>query len=76
MLEVKLFAGLELKSWLSLRQNLVEYRPGLTLGDAIDSLGLPRAAAAILMVNGHQSRLDTELHDGDRVALFPPVGGG
>jgi len=76
MVEVKLFAGLELKSRLSLRQNLVEYRPGLTLGDAIDSLGVPRAAVAIFMVNGRQSSLDTELRDGDRVGLFPLVGGG
>ena len=76
MVEVRLFAGLELKSRLSVRRNLIEPRPGLTLGDAIDSLGVPRAAVAILMINGRQSRLDTELQDGDRVALFPLVGGG
>ena len=76
MVEVKLFAGLELKSRLSTRQNMVEYRPGLSLGDAIDSLGVPRAAVAIFMVNGRQSSLDTELRDGDRVGLFPLVGGG
>jgi molybdopterin converting factor small subunit len=76
MVEVKLFAGLELKSRLSLRWNMVEYQPGLTLGEVIDSLGVPREAVAIFMVNGRQSRLDTELGDGDRVGLFPLVGGG
>jgi len=34
------------------------------------------AAVAIFMVNGRQSSLDTELRDGDRVGLFPLIGGG
>ncbi len=76
MIEVNLYAGLELRSKSRARTNPVADRPGLTLEEAIDSLGIPQGAVAIALVNGHQARLDTELHDGDRVALFPPVGGG
>lgn len=76
MIEMKLYAGLELKSTLGQRTNSIESRAGLTLAGAIDSLGIPRGAVAIAMVDGRQATLDAELRDGDRVALFPPIGGG
>lgn len=39
-------------------------------------IGIPRAEIKIVMVNGRQSALSATVHDGDRVAYFPAVGGG
>lgn len=47
-----------------------------TVRDLAESLGLPLGEIAIIMVNGMHADLDTALADGDRVALFPAVGGG
>ena len=43
----------------------------------IESLGLPVAEVAIAVVNGRAVSLEEALvADGDRVQLYPPVGGG
>ncbi|MDR3361390.1 MAG: MoaD/ThiS family protein [Desulfovibrio sp.] len=39
-------------------------------------LGIPENETKIIMVNGRQAALRDPLSDGDRVALFPAVGGG
>lgn len=54
----------------------VEAAPGLTVGGLIDQLGLEAKDVKIIMVNGRASPPETPLKDGDRVGLFPPVGGG
>ena len=36
----------------------------------------PRTEAKIIFVNGIGVEKDALLHDGDRVGIFPPVGGG
>jgi molybdopterin converting factor small subunit len=44
--------------------------------DAAGRLGIERKDVAILLVNGRDGRWDGALAEGDRVSLFPPVGGG
>ncbi|MDO5536803.1 MAG: MoaD/ThiS family protein [Desulfovibrionaceae bacterium] len=39
-------------------------------------IGIPDAQIKIIMVNGRQSKRETVVRDGDRVAYFPAVGGG
>ena len=50
--------------------------PGETVGGLIDRLAIPRDEVKIVFVNGLATELDRELADGDRVGIFPPVGGG
>lgn len=38
--------------------------------------GLDPAEIKVVMVNGRSRTLDEPVADGDRVAFFPPVGGG
>ena len=54
----------------------LDHRPGLTVSRALESLGIPAKEVKIIMVNGIHASLDHELSDGDRLGLFPPVGGG
>ena len=49
--------------------------PG-TVGDLIRALGIPAGEVAIIFINGAHAAEDTVLRDGDRVGLFPAVGGG
>jgi molybdopterin converting factor small subunit len=39
-------------------------------------IGIPEDAVTISLVNGLRQPLDYMLKDGDRVGLFPPLGGG
>jgi molybdopterin converting factor small subunit len=41
-----------------------------------DELGVPLDEVKIVFVNGITRRFDHVLADGDRVGIFPPVGGG
>ena len=45
-------------------------------GDIIRHLDIPQEEVAILLINGFHKKPETEVRDGDIVALFPPVGGG
>jgi len=46
------------------------------VGDVIKILGLPDKSVKLIFINGVHAALHTALKDGDRVGLFPPVGGG
>lgn len=50
--------------------------PGDTVGTVVDRLGIPLDDLKLVFVNGVHSPLETPLTHGDRVGLFPAVGGG
>ena len=47
-----------------------------TAGDLVRALGIPAEEVAIIFVNGTHATEATALQAGDRVGLFPAVGGG
>jgi molybdopterin converting factor small subunit len=49
---------------------------GATVADLLARFGLAAGEARILLVNGRSQPPSHPLAGGDRVALFPPVGGG
>jgi len=49
---------------------------GSTVKDILIQLGIPEADAKIILVNGRGKKIDGELKDGDRLAIFPAVAGG
>ncbi len=78
-IEVRLFATLR------------RFRPGLEVGEPVrlevdegmtvrraleEVLGIPPGVVKAVFVNDTYSELDRILADGDRVGVFPPVGGG
>jgi len=46
------------------------------IGDLLRELGIADGEVAIIFVNGAHATESTALRDGDRVGLFPAVGGG
>jgi len=50
--------------------------PGETAGDVIKRLGIAPEMVAVLFLNGMHAAPDRTLSDGDRLSLFPAVGGG
>ncbi|MDZ7759370.1 MAG: MoaD/ThiS family protein [Desulfovermiculus sp.] len=49
---------------------------GSTVADLTSSLEADQEEIKVAFVNGKHAPMTTQLQDGDRVALFPAVGGG
>ena len=49
---------------------------GATVGRLIEHLDLPRDQVKVIFVNNIIRKADCHLTDGDRIGIFPPVGGG
>ncbi|MDY6878818.1 MAG: MoaD/ThiS family protein [Desulfatiglans sp.] len=70
----------------ALRQLISGYSPmhgielyvakGTTVADVCKELNIPVDDIKIVMVNGRNQSLDYRLQGDERVALFPPIGGG
>lgn len=78
-IEVALFAALAryLPAGSADRSVTLEFPTAITLAEVLSHLGIPREGAHLVLVNGvHQPDHSVQLHDGDRVAVFPPLAGG
>jgi molybdopterin converting factor small subunit len=76
--EVKVFSGLEkLIPGARFGQPIkVDITERFTIRTLLKNLNIPEKDVYIILVNGVNKVLDETLADGDRIALFPPVGGG
>jgi molybdopterin synthase sulfur carrier subunit len=72
---------------ISLYANLRNRRPDLadrgsaateatTIGELLAELDIAEAEAAIVFLNEKRAGLESELRDGDKVGIFPLLGGG
>jgi sulfur-carrier protein len=50
--------------------------PGTTVADVVRALDIPEKYAKLIFINNIRRENDTPLQDGDRLGIFPPVGGG
>ena len=50
--------------------------PGTSVANLMEALGMSAEAVKVIFVNGRHVDQGHVLADGDRVALFPAVGGG
>ena len=55
---------------------IVECDEGTSLAEFIKQLDVPLKEVKIIFVNGVHASEDDVLKEGDRVGVFPPVGGG
>lgn len=49
---------------------------GTAIRELIAELGLPQEEAKLIFIDGIKGTLDSVLQGGERVGIFPPVGGG
>ena len=54
----------------------IDVKDGLCVKDMIQKLKIPADLIKLIFINGVHAKRDTILKDGDRLGLFPPVGGG
>jgi molybdopterin converting factor small subunit len=47
-----------------------------TVQELIKSLNLPGDIPKIVLINGRQTEVDLQLHEGDTISIFPPLAGG
>jgi sulfur carrier protein len=71
--EIRLFASLQKYGG---QQGELELAEGATVGDCLESAGIPPSEVAIVLVNGRHAKNDQPLNDGESIALFPPIAGG
>ncbi|MCX8007864.1 MAG: MoaD/ThiS family protein [Coriobacteriia bacterium] len=75
--ELALFASLRryLPEGAHGHERTIDLPDGTTVGQVIALLHLPDEPR-VVFVNGRHAPDDQRLHDGDRLAVFPPVAGG
>ncbi|MEX1297779.1 MAG: MoaD/ThiS family protein [Desulfotignum sp.] len=71
---LKLFATLA--PYLPENADHFQIEDGTTVEDLIEALQLPSDAVKLIFVNGRKQERTHALKSGDRLGLFPPVGGG
>ncbi len=71
--EIKLFAGLQK---FMPNAEKVELDNNCTVLDLLEKIGINSSEVAITLVNGRHVDLDQRLHEGETVAIFPPIAGG
>jgi molybdopterin converting factor small subunit len=77
-IEVRLFANLAqmLPPGSQNKRAKMTVENGTTIGGLLNILKINHGITKILMVNGVQKVIETELHEGDVVSVFPPIAGG
>lgn len=77
-IEVNLYATLKryMKKEAGGKSSVMDVEDGVFVKDVIQKLKIPADSVKLIFINGVHAKRDTILKDGDRLGLFPPVGGG
>lgn len=77
-IEVTLYATLSqyLPTGSQSHKASMECADGVTVGQVIDQLGIPKPHPTMVLINGLHAGEDTPLKEGDLLTLFPPLAGG
>jgi len=73
-ISINLFATLSKYSPSSADKYPIE--PGTTVQNLLQELGVPETDAKLIFIDGIKSNLTSPLQGGERVGIFPPIGGG
>jgi sulfur carrier protein ThiS len=72
-LTIRLFANFRVGRF---KEESREYGSPPTVRDIVQELGIPDSEVGIIFINGRNAVMDQALAEGDRLSLFPLVGGG
>jgi len=77
-IEVNLYATLKryMENGTGGKSSVIDVEDGTCVKDIIQKLKIPGDLVKLIFINGVHAKRDTILKDGDRMGLFPPVGGG
>lgn len=73
-IQLKLYATLQ--AFLPPEGEYYPITPGMTVQELLSQLNLPVDSAKLIFVDGRKADLWSKLDGGERVGIFPPVGGG
>ncbi len=71
---IKLFATL--KQFTPVASERYSIRPGITVKKLLEELGVPQEEVKLVFIDGVKSELGFVLKGGERIGIFPAVGGG
>jgi sulfur carrier protein ThiS len=71
---LRLYATLQ--AYLPPAGEIVPIAPGMTVQELLAQLNLPLEEAKLIFIDGLKADLLSRLNGGERVGIFPPVGGG
>ena len=74
LIQIKLFATL--RQFAPPDADKYRIEPGMSIQNLLKQLGIPEKKAKLVFVNGVKVNLTAVLNGGERVGMFPPVGGG
>jgi len=73
-IQLKLYA--DLRRFAPADGENVPIEPGTTVRELLHRLALPEEKAKLIFIDGTQADPSATLQGGERVGIFPPVGGG
>lgn len=76
MIRIDLRLFVTLSGYLPENNECLEIHEGTTVDKLIRDLGIPDELVKLIFINGKRQDKAHHLKQGDRVGLFPPVGGG
>ena len=77
MAQVKVNLYATLRSYIGGSPSVdVELEPGQTVEQVLTRLGVPTDQTRIIFVNHRAATLSQPLHGGERIGVFPAIGGG
>lgn len=77
-IKVNLYATLKryIKKETGGNASVINIKDGVCVKDVIQKLKIPGDSVKLIFINGVHAKTDSTLKEGDRLGLFPPVGGG
>ena len=73
-IQLKLFANLQ--PFMPQAGETYQINPGISIRNLLEELNLPQEKARLIFIDGVKADLSSTLRGGERVGIFPPVGGG
>ncbi|MBT8373229.1 MAG: MoaD/ThiS family protein [Desulfobacterales bacterium] len=73
-IQIKLFASLH--QFMPPSSDNYRIEMGISIGHLLEQLNIPQEKAKLIFINGVKADPSATLNGGERVGIFPPVGGG
>ena len=77
-IEINLYATLSrnLPDRSGRKSQIIELVDDTSVGELLHQLSIPNESVKLIFINGVHAGMDAVLKDGDRLGVFPPIGGG